>query len=702
MVFDAAAVATAVQMADQVAQQQAEAVVEPASEPQVVGDQTGTESISFELIGPADAGRTEIAFVDGSVANVQGIIASIDPSVEIVMLDSSRDGVEQIAAVLAGRSDIDAIHIVSHGSEGRLNLGNAVLNAASMQGRHLDELTAIGAALSADADVLIYGCDFTAGASGLEAAMILGGITGADIAASTDATGHANLGGDWDLESKFGTIDARSIDAPEWNGLLAPLNISTINPPTVTGTGAVGTTAVWTDAGTIGSTHIDVRATVTSLTTLGGLPFFGTLGDDPYFQLTQQGNATLRWEIFASGTIPPLSIAAFGSPEFRIADIDGIGGFIHTRKSVSPDLDHLSSYTVSAPTNLQVAATSGAIDASGTQDQNGESASLVGFIWNNVSSWEVTYTLHINDPFIQARFLHDGDGDFTFTAPVTTVLLGIDLDANNSTVAGTGYKGTFGGTPVPIVDIDSAITQHAALGTTIDSASIVLTNAQAGDELLVAGSLASSGTVNGLAYTVSSSGGQITIALSGSATPADYDTALRAITYNNALSLPNAVDRQITISVTNATYQTTSNEALSTIHVVDIAPVNTLAASYTVNEDTSVNLTGISVADVDAGTADVSVTLSVGTGALTLLTNVAGGVVGGAGCRQRIGRDRHHRADRRDQHDAGRDRRPRVPRRPRSQRRRHAHHDHQRPRQLRPGRAAERYRHAHDHRQRRQ
>ncbi len=161
-----------------------------------------------------------------SVSNVDQLIAGIDPAVEVVMIDATGDGVEQIAAALAGRSGIDAIHILSHGDQGQLFLGDDVLDAASMQGEHLDELTAIGQALSEDGDILIYGCDFTGGEAGLEAAILLGSITGADIAASTDDTGAADLGGDWDLETEVGAVEADAVVATNWQGLLAPLVIN--------------------------------------------------------------------------------------------------------------------------------------------------------------------------------------------------------------------------------------------------------------------------------------------------------------------------------------------------------------------------------------------------------------------------------------------------------------------------------------------
>ena len=568
------------------------------------GHQQLVDALSQASSEFAGTDGAHVVFIDAAVRDPATLIAAVPAGAEIVFLDGARDGVEQMAEYLAGRSGVGAIHIISHGDAGELNLGTAQLSVSSISGEHADELAVIRSALSEGADILVYGCDVAAGDNGQAFVNALSAATGADIAASIDDTGTAVRGGDWDLETRTGLIEAGLIDAPEWNGILAPLTISVGSAPVVTGTGAVGTTALWLNAGTIGSTSIDLRATVTSLTTLGGLPFFGTAGDDAFFQLTQQGNATLRWEIFATGTSQ--TVYAIGTPEFHIADVDGVGGVFHTRESVSPNLNHLTSYTRSTPTNLQVTVSGSGVEASGTQDQNGETTSLVGFVWNDVSSWEVTYTLHMNDPFVQARFLHDGDGDFAFVAPATTYLLGIDLDADNSGATGTGYQDTFSGTPVAIVDADVAVTQHAALGTTIDSASIVLANAQTGDELLVSGSTAVSGTVNGLAYTLSSSGGQITVDLSGSATPADYQIALQAITFNNTLGVPSAVDRQITVSVTNATYGTTSNEALSTIHVaVNDAPVNTLAASYTIAEDAILNLTGLSVADADAAALDV-------------------------------------------------------------------------------------------------
>ncbi|MCC2113551.1 MAG: DUF4347 domain-containing protein, partial [Hyphomicrobiales bacterium] len=179
----------------------------------------------------ANAEHVEIVFIDGSVDDAQTLIAGIDPNSEIVLLDSSRDGVEQIAEVLAGRTGIDAIHLISHGSEGTLVLGSGVLTLESMSGEHADELAAIGAALSEQGDILVYGCDFGEGADGAAAVAALAEITGADVAASIDATGSTALGGDWDLEVHAGDIETElAVDASaqdDWAYTLATVNVST-------------------------------------------------------------------------------------------------------------------------------------------------------------------------------------------------------------------------------------------------------------------------------------------------------------------------------------------------------------------------------------------------------------------------------------------------------------------------------------------
>jgi hypothetical protein len=65
-----------------------------------------------------------IAFIDTQVENYQSLIAGVKTGTEVVVLDGNRDAIDQITDILALRSNIDSIHIVSHGAPGSLQLGD--------------------------------------------------------------------------------------------------------------------------------------------------------------------------------------------------------------------------------------------------------------------------------------------------------------------------------------------------------------------------------------------------------------------------------------------------------------------------------------------------------------------------------------------------------------------------------------------------
>lgn len=150
----------------------------------------------------------EVVFVDPSVPDLDRLIGGLRAGVEVVVLDPARDGLAQIAAVVAGGGEpIGALHLISHGAAGQIMLGDRVLDASSLDG-YRSALGGIGVALTADADILLYGCDIGAGALGEAFLQALADATGADVAASTDPTGSARLGGDWALEAAIGRIEA--------------------------------------------------------------------------------------------------------------------------------------------------------------------------------------------------------------------------------------------------------------------------------------------------------------------------------------------------------------------------------------------------------------------------------------------------------------------------------------------------------------
>src|SRR5262249_27256270 len=64
-----------------------------------------------------------VVFFDSAVANYQSLEAGLAPGTDAVVLDSRGDGLQEMAAFLAGRHDLTAVHVVAHGAPGRVTLG---------------------------------------------------------------------------------------------------------------------------------------------------------------------------------------------------------------------------------------------------------------------------------------------------------------------------------------------------------------------------------------------------------------------------------------------------------------------------------------------------------------------------------------------------------------------------------------------------
>ncbi|MBF0423124.1 MAG: DUF4347 domain-containing protein, partial [Magnetococcales bacterium] len=168
-----------------------------------------------------DGGKKEVAFIDTSIADYKSLEANIRPGVEIVEMGGGQRGLAQMAAWAEIHGGFDAIHVLSHGSEGALYLGTDVLTRATLpSGVVRVELAVVGQALKTDGDLLIYGCSVGAGESGAAFVADLATLTGADVAASTDATGSPVRGGNWTLETQVGSVATPSFSFENYDGLL--------------------------------------------------------------------------------------------------------------------------------------------------------------------------------------------------------------------------------------------------------------------------------------------------------------------------------------------------------------------------------------------------------------------------------------------------------------------------------------------------
>ena len=219
IMFDGAAVATVSTVTtEQIAQSQAEASfgsddtttadsapAAPTGDPQPT---TGDQAL-FDALAAYDtsAARQEILFLSPSVRDYQQLLDGISPNVEVHVLDPTRDGVAQMAEILAGRTGIDAVHLIGEGTEAEMHLGASFLTQDSISARYAEQFQQIGQSLSQNADLLIYGCNFGRGADGQLAMNTLATLTGADVAASTGRTGSAAEYANWQLEATTGLIE---------------------------------------------------------------------------------------------------------------------------------------------------------------------------------------------------------------------------------------------------------------------------------------------------------------------------------------------------------------------------------------------------------------------------------------------------------------------------------------------------------------
>ncbi len=69
----------------------------------------------------------QIFFIDSAVPDSDVIIAGLPSDAVYYRLDASQDGLQQMADILTGYANLDAIHIISHGSPGSLQLGNGLV-----------------------------------------------------------------------------------------------------------------------------------------------------------------------------------------------------------------------------------------------------------------------------------------------------------------------------------------------------------------------------------------------------------------------------------------------------------------------------------------------------------------------------------------------------------------------------------------------
>jgi hypothetical protein len=274
---------------------------------------------------PASAPAT-LLVVDARVANYQSLLADLPANVTVRVVEVQESGLTAISASLGSGQRFDSVQIVSHGSAGSLTLGADTVNSATLTAQ-ASAVQAWGTHLSADADILLYGCDVASGTQG--AAMIgqLAALTGAEVAASTDATGAVDKGGDWDLEANTGSIESALVLGKVATERFADV----LAAPTIVDSGGSRSTAEDNSRSvtgiTIADTDVGNSQTVTIVTTNGVMTLATTANTS---SLTGDGTSNISFVASAANATAAINGMIFqpnkdfsGTATFTVATNDG-------------------------------------------------------------------------------------------------------------------------------------------------------------------------------------------------------------------------------------------------------------------------------------------------------------------------------------------------------------------------------------------
>lgn len=203
-----------------------------------------------------DAGNREIVFINSDIDGFEELVSDLKQKedTDIFILDSHEDGIAQINTALGDRENISALHFFTHSNDSAVKMGSSWLNTTTLN-ENQDSIAAWGDSLTDDGDILLYGCDLASNQSGVDLVTQISNLTGADVAASDNPTGHELMGGDWVLEYQLGDIEA---DLPlntelqgDWVHVLAEETIAdNFNSDLYNNsTGTVGWANDWTEFG---------------------------------------------------------------------------------------------------------------------------------------------------------------------------------------------------------------------------------------------------------------------------------------------------------------------------------------------------------------------------------------------------------------------------------------------------------------------
>ena len=176
--------------------------------------------VNGEIPGSA-AAEKELVVINGSVADKDAVISSLNPNQDYVILQDG-NGLAELNSFL-DKSDVkySAIHMVTHGNEGYISVNGEIINADNFDASAWQQ---IGEHLTDDGDIMLYGCSTAGNAAGQQLVDMIADASGADAAASDDVTG---VSGNWQLEYSAGEIETNELEVADFKHNLTNYNVDT-------------------------------------------------------------------------------------------------------------------------------------------------------------------------------------------------------------------------------------------------------------------------------------------------------------------------------------------------------------------------------------------------------------------------------------------------------------------------------------------
>ena len=545
-------------------------------------DSTAARAVHGFTESLAQSADRQVVFVNSNVADYQTLTAGLPQGTQVVVLDSSKDGLAQIEQYLQQHPGVGAIHLVSHGSDGNVQIGSTWLNGGDLSAYSV-ELAQIGAAMKPGGDFLIYGCDVAQNADGKVLVQQIASITGLNVAASTDATGAAALGGDWALEYDAGTLHTQVIfsqAAEQQYGALLAVTDETYDSQVgyVTPGGATGVTSFTLDGITYTLDQASEFAVdSTTVNQFGPPPLSTGSSDGVLFGNVQGTSLTSMTMTLANGD--KMAVQSF--------DID-----------------------INAPSVVAVEA----LDGSGN---------VIGTLTLDTSANGGSSVFHVNlagnAAFSGIKSLKFVETDSAFLTPTLNNFSYVDL-ASPPSMTATGGSTSFveadNATSTPVV-IDSGITLTDGDATTAKQGTVSITGNFSSGQDVLAFTNTSAASYGDISASYNAGTGVLTLtSSSGTATIAQWQNAFRAVTYTDTAVTPGTATRTVSFALTSDAYLSASNTVTKTVTVTatDQTPIVSTTGSTLTYRDGASPVTidsGITVSDRDnttqsSGTVSVS------------------------------------------------------------------------------------------------